>query len=144
MMRRRPVEIPDKLFHVTKTEFVPSIMEQGLIPFKNSVGRFEEEDEEDNDRIGIFMTSNWRALLLLDESFNLRRDDFFLLEVDVTEFKDQLTPDIAYDYVDEGYFTEEELNEGMYDDFAWFINMVIPPTKITKLHKIKPTDVKPC
>lgn len=122
---RRQVSIPNKLYHITKEEYVPSIMELGLIPLKNRVGRFEHEE----DRVGIFLTSDWKAILDVDNSFSM--GGLYLLEVDVSKFKDELIPDPAYDFgVDADFFSKEDIDKGLYDQFAWYVNKVIPPSSI--------------
>lgn len=128
-MARRQVDIPSKLFHVTLKDSIPSIMENGLIPSKSKGLSFEAED---NSRVGVYLTSDWKALIEIDADFELGKE-YTVLSVDISDIKHLLISDTAYDFDEcsEELFTAEELEEGWYDQFAWFYPGVIERSLIS-------------
>ena len=108
-----------------------SILKDGLIPCINKVASFDFEDG-DESRMGVYLTSNVEAVLSADYSFN--EPIYAVLSVNVRDIKNDLIPDDAYDGL-ESIFDENDLNEGLYDQFSWFYKGIIPP-KCIKFLKI--------
>lgn len=117
-------DIPNILFHITRKEYVPEILKEGLIPNKNLVARFEDEGEE---REGVYMTSDIEALFSMDRSFS--EPEYAVLEVCVEGIKEGLIPDDAFSGL-ELIMEEQDLQESKYGDSCYYYRGVIAPSLI--------------
>lgn len=121
MIKEMPV--PMEAFHLTKSEWVSQILSQGLVPGVNRNARFEDED---GDRVGIYVTSDWEAILGIDESFS--EDEYVLLKVNLRGIRDRFVPDRAYEM--DFDFTEEDIAEGLCDLSTWFTRSKVSSKRI--------------
>jgi hypothetical protein len=98
--------IPQILFHITPVERTESILSKGLVIGSEGYARFEEEED---DRKGIYLTSDWQALMTIDMSFELNKTfSIFLVNTEGMT----LIRDTAYDFN-----TEDDLE---IKDIAWY------------------------
>lgn len=133
---RRQVEIPDVLYHVTKETNLDSIIKNGLIPHKEK-GHCYTEELGDEDRYGVYLTSDYKALASIDPDIATGRhlENYIVVLINVEGIKADLKPDIAYDM--EGVFTEKDIEEGLYDQFAWIYNKPLEANRILSIELLE-------
>lgn len=123
---RRQVPIPDIMYHVTSTDNKSSILQEGIVPHK-SKGACYNDEIGDKSRYGVYLTSDYEALIDIDSSFH-ELGKLIAFKVDVTDIKESLIVDEAFDMP--GVFTEEDILEGMYDQFSYIYPGDIQVTNI--------------
>ena len=130
--QRRQVEIPDILYHITHMRNIHNITKYGLVPHKTK-GACGKDELNCKDRFGVYLTSDYETIIMIDSDFGTMKSQLVVIEVSVIGIKDRLTPDEAYDF-DRDMFSDEDLEEGLYDQFSWIYKGIIEKERILKYY----------
>jgi RNA:NAD 2'-phosphotransferase (TPT1/KptA family) len=101
----KKLRIPEKVYHITKEDYVDSIFEKGLIRGENKLARPEDSEELHN-----YVTSDWRAILNSNQSYYPEMN-LVVLEIDTIGMREKFQEDPSY-------------------PLSWFTDEVIEPSRI--------------